>query len=403
MDIQPVLNPYAAVMYLTSYILKGEEGMSLLLKDVCEASARGGETVRDRIRNLRRAYLNASETSAQQAAFLLVGLPLHRSSLVTKFVPCVPQHSRTGILKRKSVLAQQPDDSTDIMEKSMVDYFLIFHGQRRTDPNLCLADFCCEYQMISPNGLSKKQKQNASNILGMDKVEDVDDGERFTGECLYVIMPTSSWTSEDMGPQVRVFKKRKRTCIMRCPPTKKGTEDYYRQMLMLFLPGSMWCRDVEEFDPEGEGTEDIALMGGKKSFCHAYESNLSLVLPLQRRYVFDESIDYEEMEKVVMQDLAIAHERIEVFNAKGQTLPTDGGNITASAHGEETSARADSNVGDVAVFSYQPGKMKTEDFLNDVDMLTATQRSIYDHIMHALEHGCDAFHILLVVLESVSL
>lgn len=30
MDIQPVLNPYAAVMYLTSYILKGEEGMSIL-------------------------------------------------------------------------------------------------------------------------------------------------------------------------------------------------------------------------------------------------------------------------------------------------------------------------------------------------------------------------------------
>lgn len=92
MDIQPVLNPYAAVMYLTSYILKGEEGMSVLLKGVCQASARGGESVSEKIRKLGRAYLNASEISAQQAAFLLLGLPLHRCSLMTKYIPCTSRH-----------------------------------------------------------------------------------------------------------------------------------------------------------------------------------------------------------------------------------------------------------------------------------------------------------------------
>ena len=61
MDIQPVLNPYAAVMYLTAYILKGEEGMSMLLKGVCQASAAVGESMGDKIRKLGRTFLNGSE------------------------------------------------------------------------------------------------------------------------------------------------------------------------------------------------------------------------------------------------------------------------------------------------------------------------------------------------------
>lgn len=388
MDIQPVLNPYAAVMYLTSYILKGEEGMSVLLKGVCQASARGGESVSEKIRKLGRAYLNASEISAQQAAFLLLGLPLHRCSLMTKYIPCTPRHLRTGVLKKKLVLAQQPDDSTDIMEKSLIDYFFIYHGQRRNDPDLSLADFCCEYDMMNPKRLTKKQKEMSESIANLDEDDDSDENQ-YTDECLYVIMPRPSWAKHNDEPNIRVFKKRKRTCIMRCPPAKKGTEEYYRQRLMLFLPGSMWCHDVEPLDIEDKDSEDVALLGGKELFCDAYEANLACILPLQRKYVFDDGIDYEEMEKTVLEDLAIARERTQASLVDGHRDVC----TTKSSNGRPAHSSSTEDSG--AIFSYQPGKMKTEEFLNDVDMLTATQRGMYDHIIHAVEHGSNAFFILL--------
>ena len=70
-------------------------------------------------------------------AFLLIGLPLHRCSLVAKFIPCTPRHERPGILKGKRPLEQLPDDSTDIMEKCVIDYFCMYQpwpARRRPRP-----------------------------------------------------------------------------------------------------------------------------------------------------------------------------------------------------------------------------------------------------------------------------
>ena len=320
MDIQPVLNPYAAVMYLTAYILKGEEGLSVLLKGVCQASAVGGETIGDKIRKLGRSFLNASEVSAQQAAFLLVGLPLNRCSLLSKYIPCTPRESRTGILKKKAALSAQPENSTDIMEKSMIDYFLIYHAQRKEETDLCLADFCCEYQMVSPKGMSKKHKEYSATLLGRDEDNDGDDGdEKYSeGGCLYLVMPKPAWAKDDVETQLRVFRKRLRTCIMRCPPVKKGSAEYYRQRLMLFLPGSLWCQRAEEEDDAGISSEDMALMVGTETFCDAYEANLDHILPMQRKYVFDEGIDYEDMERCVLQEIADDREKINASNREGQ-------------------------------------------------------------------------------------
>lgn len=204
--------------------------------------------------------------SAQQAAFLLLGLPLHRCSLVTKFIPCAPRHSRTGVLKKRDVLAQQPEDSTDIMEKSVIDYFLIYHKQRKNSLDLCLADFCCEYQMVPPKGLSKKHKEYSETLLGRDNEDGGGDDLLTDEKALYLVMPRPPWIREDVEfePIVRVFRKRQRTCIMRCPPAKKGTEEYYRQRLMLFLPGSMWCHGVGRDVGDGRDSEDVALLCGQK-------------------------------------------------------------------------------------------------------------------------------------------
>lgn len=43
----------------------------------------------------------------------------------------------------------------------------------------------------------------------------------------------------------------------------------------------------------------------------------------------------------------------------------------------------------------QPGKTTTEEFLAAVDMLTTTQRSFCDHVMHAVEQQGEQFFLFL--------
>ena len=63
MDIQYVLDAYACVMYVASYIMKTEKSMGVLLKQVA-AEART-EELRTQLRKIGSAFLDHREVSAQ--------------------------------------------------------------------------------------------------------------------------------------------------------------------------------------------------------------------------------------------------------------------------------------------------------------------------------------------------
>lgn len=113
---------------------------------------------------------------------------------------------------------------------------------------------------------------------------------------------------------------------------------------------------------------------------------------MQRKYVFDEGIDYEEMERVVLADIATDREKINASFGEGQQEESS---TRTKEKPSLKPSQGDPDDSNGATFSYQQGKMKTEEFLDAVDMLTATQRGVYDHIMHAVEHQGDPFYVLL--------
>ena len=73
MDIQYVLDAYACVMYVASYIMKTEKSMGVLLKQVAD-EVRTDE-LRTQLRKIGSAFLDHREVSAQEAVYRLLSLP----------------------------------------------------------------------------------------------------------------------------------------------------------------------------------------------------------------------------------------------------------------------------------------------------------------------------------------
>ena len=85
MDIQFVLNAYACVMYVASYIMKTERSMGELLKRVA-AEARTDE-LKVQLRKVGSAFLTHREVSAQEAVYRLLSLPMKQLSRTVYLFP----------------------------------------------------------------------------------------------------------------------------------------------------------------------------------------------------------------------------------------------------------------------------------------------------------------------------
>ena len=88
-DIQFVINAYACVMYIASYIMKTERSMGELLKRVA-AESRTDE-LKVQLRKVGSAFLTHREVSAQQAVYRLLSLPMKQLSRSVVFVDTNPK------------------------------------------------------------------------------------------------------------------------------------------------------------------------------------------------------------------------------------------------------------------------------------------------------------------------
>ena len=95
LDIQFVLNAYACVMYVASYIMKTEKSMGELLKRVA-AEART-EELKKQLRKVGSAFLTHREVSAQEAVYRLLSLPMKQLSRSVIFVNTNPKKERIAV------------------------------------------------------------------------------------------------------------------------------------------------------------------------------------------------------------------------------------------------------------------------------------------------------------------
>jgi len=141
-DIQFILDIYACASYITSYIDKGERGMSDLLRNACEEARLGNNTLKQQVRLIGNRFLNNVEISAQEAVYLLLQLPLKRSSRQIVFVNTNPPDERVYLLKSN---IDQLDDA-EVAESNVLTRY---SSRKQSLEPVCLADYVASYDYVS--------------------------------------------------------------------------------------------------------------------------------------------------------------------------------------------------------------------------------------------------------------
>ena len=99
MDIQFVLDVYACAMYIVSYISKAQKGMSQLLQRACDEARQGNSSIKQQVRDIGNKFLNSVEISAQEAVYIVLQLPMRKSSRQVVFINTAPPEERVRLLK----------------------------------------------------------------------------------------------------------------------------------------------------------------------------------------------------------------------------------------------------------------------------------------------------------------
>ena len=142
MDLQYILDPYACVVYVVSYIGEAQRGMSKLLKDALLHYKAGDTTIKERLRGIANKFQNCSEVSAQEVSYHLLSFPLSTCSRADVYINTGPADKRVRIQKSKPILQGMPHDSEEILQQGLIEHYI-----QRPDQieNVCLAEFAAMY------------------------------------------------------------------------------------------------------------------------------------------------------------------------------------------------------------------------------------------------------------------
>jgi hypothetical protein len=112
MDIQYILDPYACVKYCVTYLTKSFGGISKLLREIEADLRRGNKTLKEKIRTISNRFINSVEISAQEAAYLVLGLNLTNCSRDEVFINTGPSEERVKVLRPLDELKKLEPESS---------------------------------------------------------------------------------------------------------------------------------------------------------------------------------------------------------------------------------------------------------------------------------------------------
>ena len=222
MDIQYVLDVYACAMYIVSYISKAQKGMSELLWKACAEAKEGNSTIKQQVQDIGNKFLNSVEISAQEAVYIILQLPMRKSSREVIFVNTSPPGERVELLKPISEIEQMEDECEEIHSGGL---FKRYAERPASLQNLTLADWAAWYDSSSKH---YQKKPNATQI----------DLDNLPMESLINDETNDDDFYDNLTEIKSGIKKRTRSRVIRCVWFNREAqpEKHYCELLMLFIP-----------------------------------------------------------------------------------------------------------------------------------------------------------------------
>ncbi|XP_033847315.1 uncharacterized protein LOC117393232 [Periophthalmus magnuspinnatus] len=157
MDIQYVVDVYACIVYIISYMSKSEREMGLLLKQTHqEATKQGNSDAKEAMKKIGQAYLHNRDVSAQEAVYRITQMHLKECSRKVVFIPT----GDTIFKLTKPLNELKKSGNNDIWMTGFVDRYKN-RPQNDTFDNMCIATFASEYRVLST---SEKKSKNAIKL-----------------------------------------------------------------------------------------------------------------------------------------------------------------------------------------------------------------------------------------------
>ena len=170
MDIQYVIDAYACVMYIASYVLKAEKGMGELLKQAAKELEQGN--IRQQLKKLGSVFLTNREVSAQEAVYRVLSMALRRCSRSFVFLNTNSKESRDSLLLPFAQLQKLDDSDTDIYCKNIIDRYA---ARPQILENMSLAEFTANYAYKQER--DNNMMENKDELTGESEREFEDDDD----------------------------------------------------------------------------------------------------------------------------------------------------------------------------------------------------------------------------------
>ncbi|XP_050310997.1 uncharacterized protein LOC126746701 isoform X2 [Anthonomus grandis grandis] len=216
MDIQLVFEPYGCCTYIVNYINKSQRGVSDILMKTMEEIKKGNLDVKGKLKSLAAAFLNASEVSAQEAAYSVLQLPMHDTCTSYVYIHTNPIKERTKMLKPLTELKAMDNDVPNIYCDGLIEHY----EQRPNEmENICLAEFAAYYDFF------KKRAETKTNGLPLKD-----------------------------GSGVLIKRGHAKILAYRSYGLQQDPLNYYREQIMLYIP---WRNEVDEVENENIDQQTI--------------------------------------------------------------------------------------------------------------------------------------------------
>ena len=255
MDIQYVINAYACVMYIASYVLKAEKGMGELLKQAAKEFHQGN--TRQQLSKLGSVFLTNREVSAQEAVYRALSMPLRRCSRSTIFLNTHHKDSRDSLILPYTQLQKLDDDDENVYCKNIIDRYA---ARPQNLEDMSLAEFAALYTY----------KRECTNDVAQceDYMSGGSDAELQSDNDL----PYDNVITLQNG--LGSMRKRKKKAVIRWHNfnLEKEPEKHFRSHIMLFLP---W-RDEDK------------LRGNFKSYSDRYNDEVDKIKKIEDLFIHHE-------------------------------------------------------------------------------------------------------------------